>query len=459
MSTGLYLFAAFLLVLLNGFFVLAEFALVKVRSTRVAELANEGRPTARMAMHAIHHLDAYLSATQLGITLASIGLGWLGEPAVSALLEPLFAGLGVPPQVLHPVSFMVAFAIVAALHIVLGELAPKSWAIQQPERLTLAIAYPLHWFYWLFRPAIWLLNGMAIQVLRVFRIQPASEHELAHSQEELRMILTASGQSGVLKDSEVDLVKHVFEFADKEARDVMVPRVDMVYMDATWDLQKNLDIAQSHTYTRYPLCEGGPDKVIGMIHIKDLIRLAASGEGDLRTIRREILFVPETKAIDLLLREFQLRKMHMALVVDEYGGSEGLVTLEDVLEEIVGEIHDEFEEPAPEVQPLEEGQFLVDGRVLLLDLKVDYEIDIPPNGSETVGGWVLDKVGAIPEPGMVVETEAYAVEVREMDGQRVRQVLIRALSDHDDDLNGAAEAPTDARRDAAELRDTWRGTS
>jgi CBS domain containing-hemolysin-like protein len=288
----------------------------------------------------------------------------------------------------------------------------------------MALAYPLHWFYWLFRPAIWVLNAATMLVLKLLRITPTPEHDLAHSEEELRMILQASGQSGILKDSEVALVKQVFAFADKVASDIMVPRVDMTYMDVTWPLERNLQVAQSHTYTRYPLCDGDPDHVLGMIHVKDLVRLQATGRGDLREIRREIVFVPETKSIDQLLREFQLRKMHMAVVVDEYGGTAGIVTLEDVLEQIVGEIHDEFEEPQREVQPLADDRFLVDGKVMLADLKADYEIELPQNGSETVGGWMMDKVGAIPEAGATVETDDYRLEVKEVDGQRVRKVLI-----------------------------------
>lgn len=420
------LIIAFFLVLLNGFFVAAEFALVKVRSTRIAELANEGNGSARMAMRAIHHLDAYLSATQLGITLASIGLGWIGEPAFEKLLHPVFHAMHMPVQIHGAVSFFVPFAIISALHIVLGELAPKSWAIQDAERLSMAVAYPLHWFYWLFRPAISLLNGMAGFLLRRFGINPVSEHELAHSEEELRMILTASGESGVLKDSEVDLVKHVFEFADKVAGEIMVPRVDMVYLDAQWPVERALEVARSHTFTRYPLCDGGPDKLIGMIHIRDLVLLPSSG-GDLKKIRRDVVFVPEGKSIDQLLREFQLKKMHMACVVDEYGGTAGIVTLEDVLEQIVGEIHDEFEEPKMEVQSLDDDRLLVDGNVLIADLRAEHEVEVPPNGSETIGGWILDEVGSIPERGSVIEREGYRLEVREMDGQRVRQVEITRL--------------------------------
>ena len=416
---------ALVLVALNGFFVAVEFALVKVRSTRVVELANEGKATARMALHAIHHMDVYLSACQVGISLASIALGRVGEPVVARLIEPLLHHLHVPAGALHPVAFTISLGLVTAVHIVIGEQAPKYWAIQRAETASMALSYPLHWFYWLFKPAIWALNAVTMLILRLFRIDAASEHELAHSEEELRMIVTASGQSGVLKDSEVDLVKHVFEFADKVASDIMVPRVDMVYMDATWPLERNLELVRSHTYTRYPLCEADPDHVVGMIHIKDLVNLRPGG--DIREVRRDMMFVPETKSIDQLLREFQMRKVHMATVVDEYGGTAGIVTMEDVLEEIVGEIHDEHEEPLPEVQPLDDDRYLVDGKVLLADLRADYEIEIPPNGSETVGGWVLDKIGAIPEEGAAVHTDRYRLEVYEIEGQRVRKVLIARL--------------------------------
>ncbi|HTE19847.1 MAG TPA: hemolysin family protein, partial [Armatimonadota bacterium] len=232
------LLLAALLVALNGFFVAVEFALVKVRATRVAELAKEGSRPARMALHALHRLDVYLSASQVGISLASIALGYVGEPAVAGLLERAFPSLHLP----HWVAVVIALSIVTSVHIVIGEQAPKSWAIQRAEQASLALSYPLHWFYILFRPAIWALNAATNLLLRLLKIEPTSEHDLAHSEEELRMIGNASGQSGILMDSEVDLVKHVFEFADKVASDIMIPRVDMVYLDATWPLEKNLEV-------------------------------------------------------------------------------------------------------------------------------------------------------------------------------------------------------------------------
>lgn len=428
MSTGLQIAVALLLVGLNGFFVAAEFALVKVRATRLAELAAGGRPAARMALHAIHRLDVYLSASQVGISLASIALGRVGEPVVAHLLEPVLRAMALPESALHPVAFAVSISLVTAVHIVIGEQAPKSWAIRQSERASLALAYPLHWFYLLFRPAIWTLNGAATLLLRLLRIAPATEQELAHSEEELRLLLQASGRSGFLKESEVDLVRHVFEFANRTAGEIMVPRVDMVYLDAARPFEHNLAIVRAHTYTRYPLCEEDADHVLGMVHVKDLhdleARRAAGEAVDLRTIQRDILIVPESKSIDRLLREFQQRKLHMAIVADEYGGTAGLVTLEDVLEQIVGEIHDEFEEPLPEVQALPGGALLVDGKTLLAHLRAEYGIELPPYDSETIGGWVLDHLGSIPEPGTLLRVEGYTLEVREVAGQRVRKVLL-----------------------------------
>jgi CBS domain containing-hemolysin-like protein len=243
------------------------------------------------------------------------------------------------------------------------------------------------------------------------------------------MILTASQQSGVLKDSELDLVEHVFEFADKRVKDIMVPRVDMVYLSTAWPLEKNLEVVARHSFTRYPLCEGDPDHVIGMLHVKDLVRLTGREETDLRGIAREIVIVPESKSLDALLREFQHRKMQMAIVLDEYGGTAGLATLEDVLEEIVGEIQDEFEEEVPDVQALGQGRYLVDGALPLVDLKEDLGIDIPPNGADTVAGFVQETLGTVPSPGDYVVAAGHRIEVSEMENKRVRKVVFIPLRD------------------------------
>src|SRR5438067_10516506 len=431
MSSGLLLLIAALLVLLNGFFVAAEYSLVKIRSTRVEELVRQGSAAARVVRRELGALDRYLSATQFGITLSSLGLGWAGEGAVPQLVAPGLKGLGVAisPALLGWlrlgwVASLVAFCVITSLHIVAGEQVPKIMAIQRAERVALFAAYPLRLFYRIFNGPILLLAGATRLVARACGLQMTTTHELAHSEEELRMILTASQESGVLRQSELDLVEHVFVFADKRAREVMVPRVDMVYLSTDWSFEENFRIATSHSYTRFPLCEGDPDHVIGLIHIRDLLPPEDKPDADLRPIRRQIVRVPDTKPTDQLLREFQYRKIHMAVVLDEYGGTAGIATLEDVLEEIVGDIHDEFEEPDPEVRDLGDRRYLVHGKVSLSDLRNDLGIDLPADGVDTIGGWVLDQTGAIPTTGTVLEVGPHRLEVTRMEARRVREILI-----------------------------------
>jgi CBS domain containing-hemolysin-like protein len=430
MSVGIQLASALTLALLNGFFVAAEFALVKVRSTRIEELANQGNRMAGVTRRQIHALDVYLAATQLGITLASLGLGWAGENLAELLVQAVRPGLRIPGVSHHALGLIIAaiaFMGITFLHVVIGEQAPKTVAIQRPERISLLVAYPLLFFYRLFALPIGFLNLAARLFLRLFRLRPTSERELAHSEEELRMILTASQQSGVLKDSELDLVQHVFDFADKHARDIMIPRVDMVYLSTTWPLERTMAVVNEHGFTRFPLCDGDADHVIGMVHVNDLLTLATREAPDLRSISRELLMVPETKSIDQLLREFQYRKMHMAVVLDEYGGTAGLVTLEDVLEEIVGEIQDEFEQPRPEVVELGTNRYMVDGKALLEDLRDRLKLSISPNGVDTLGGFVLEALGGIPSPGDQVEAGGYRILVREVEGQRIRKLELTRL--------------------------------
>jgi CBS domain containing-hemolysin-like protein len=419
---------AILLVFLNGFFVAAEFALVKVRHTRVIQLAEEGSKSARMTLHAVNHLDAYLSATQLGITLASIGLGWVGEPAFAVLLNPVFRALDVPDAVAHGISFAVAFTTVSVLHIVLGELAPKSWAIQRPETVSLGVAYPLHGFYVLFRPAIVFLNGIAGWLLRRFGIGPTSEHEMSHSQEELSMILTASGESGVLKKSEVDLMRHVFQFGDRDVSDVMVPRIDIVMLDETWPISQAVEVALKHAYSRYPVGAGDADSISGVVHIRDLLTLERAGGGSLSDIKREIPLVPTNKALDDLLRDFQRARVHMALVVDEYGGTRGLVTLEDVLEQIVGRIDDETDEEVQALQQVSQDTWHVLAKLRLIDLNEAIGSDFSSPDYETIGGYVVGIAGRQLKPGDTVANEDWEFRVLESERRRLTKLELRKIS-------------------------------
>jgi CBS domain containing-hemolysin-like protein len=434
-SFFLVLFALFL-VFLNGFFVAAEFAIVKVRSTRIEELAARGTFGAKKAQEAVRHLDSYLSATQLGITLASLGLGYIGEPAFAHLLEPT---LGWLPERIRPaaVAGIVAFTLITALHIVLGELVPKSLAIQKAEKITLAVIYPLDFFYRLFRAPIVLLNGVASLVLRPFGVSPAGGHEGSepHSEDELRMIISASRQGGELKESEYTIVNRVFDFAQQQAKEIMVPRLDVVFLSTDWSIAENVRVAEESGFTRFPLMEdGSQDDVVGMIHIKDLLALSrqegTATEDDaarLRRIARDMIRVPETKQIDQMLRDFQRGRQHMAVIVDEYGGTAGIVTLEDIVEEIIGDIHDEFDRTAPELEPVGEDCYSVDARMSLAKLERALNIAGPAEETEvdTIGGWVMAERGSgTIRLGDIVAYGEATVTVTELAGRRVRKVKV-----------------------------------
>ncbi len=424
--------AALFLVLLNGFFVAAEFAIVKVRSTKIRELADEGDWRAIVTRNVIDHLDVYLSACQLGITIASLGLGWIGEPAVAQLIEPALHAAGVTNETLiHTVAFGVAFVIISFLHIVLGELAPKSLAIRKPESLSLWLAPPLHGFYWLMYLPIAALNGAANGILRLVGIEPVGETEQAHSSEELRMIVVASHAHGVLNATERRLLENVIDFSEREVAEIMTPRVDTVCLFVNKSIAENLAIVRGEQHTRYPLAEGNADNVIGMIHIKDFITLTADGAAEragsvLQSIKRPVLFVPERASIDAVLRTIQATHTLMAIVVDEYGGVAGLVTLEDVLEELVGEIRDEFDEMELGVER-RGGETTVDGGLplneveeMFPDLVTEEESDV-----RTIGGLVLKELGRIPTVGDAVTLGAYRLEVTEMDNLRITRVRIK----------------------------------
>ena len=426
MNSGAYLLLAALLVFLNAFFVAAEFAIIKVRSTRVEELVREGVRGSVAAQSAIQNLDAYLSATQLGITLASLGLGWIGEPAFASLISPLLGAVGIwSENAVHNVALTIAFALITFLHIVLGELAPKSIAIRRPEEISLLVSPPLRLFYRIFYPALWFLNASSNFFLRMLRIAPASESERAHSEEELRVLLTESHRIGTLSASKRTLLENVFDYTRHSAKHIMVPRADIVYLSLRWPLAQNLETIRQSQHTRYPLCNDDIDHVVGMIHAKDLFQPVEGlhDATDLLGLKRDILFVPESRPLELLQRDFQQRRVHMAVVVDEYGGTSGLVTLEDILEEIVGEIQDEFDTEAPRMETTPEGH-LVDGLVLLEEIAARLNIAVPEHESATLGGFVIARLGRIARIGDLVSLEGYTAKVIEMKGRRVSKLLL-----------------------------------
>ncbi len=419
------IFVALFLVVLNGFFVAAEFSLVKVRKTRLAELEENGSKKAAVALEVTSKLDAYLSACQLGITLASLGLGWLGEPAIASLLEPLFSGIvGWSPVYTHTVALIFAFLMITFLHIVLGELVPKSLAIQSAEKTALATAGLLKMFYRIFYPAIFVLNGLANAILRLLGMVPANEADLAHTEEELRMLVDASERHGFLDKMESTLLDNVFEFSDRIAGEVMVPRQDMVCLYIQDTIDEALDVIKEYGHTRYPLCDDDKDNVIGMIHVRDMISIRDNPVKDISQIKRDILIVPEGVPISHLVQKMRSQRTHMAVVADEFGGTAGLVTIEDLLEELVGEIYDEFDREQPHVKKVNETDYEVNGRVLLEDISEMLDIDIDEEGITTIGGYIFTQISRKPRNGDEVSFDGYVFQAAEVVGSRILKVKI-----------------------------------
>jgi CBS domain containing-hemolysin-like protein len=360
------------LVFLNGFFVAAEFAIVKVRASQIA--LEKGNLSKKTALHIIDHLDGYLAATQLGITLASLGLGWVGEDVVSKLILSAMHSMGFEPSetVAHAIAVPVAFTVLTVMHIVFGELAPKSLAIRYPTSTSLKVSIPLQIFYYVFRPFIWFLNGMANLLLRLFGIQPMGEQDI-HSEDELRLIIAESEEGGAIEPSERELIQNVFDFDDRVVRQVMVPRMKISAIKSEVTVREAMDIVLKEGYSRYPLYEVSLDEIIGVVFAKDIIRAYVTNEQGsktqtLRDVMRTVQYVPETMPIDALLRDFQKKKIQMAIVVSEFGGTIGLVTLEDVLEELVGDIQDEHDHEAQIVTTIDKQVYQIVAQSSLYDI-------------------------------------------------------------------------------------------
>jgi CBS domain containing-hemolysin-like protein len=415
--------AVLAIVFLNGFFVAAEFAIVKVRTTQIEPLAKEGSNRARIAQHIVAHLDVYLSSCQLGVTMTSLGLGWVGEPFVARLLEPLLSVLGAGEALVHTASFVVGFGLITFLHIVMGEQAPKWVAIQRTRSITLAVARPLDLFTRLFRPAIWLLNASAKLFLKALGIKPAGEGELAQSEEELRLILS---RGKALTSMGKNISLRAMRLRDRTVREIMVPRTSVVFLSTDKLIEANVALAIENQFTRYPLCEKNLDNVLGMIHIKDLFRLQGErGEGSrLLDIRRDILFVPETKVLEEILTLFLAKRILMAIAVDEYGGTAGMVTLEDVLEELVGDIRDEFDvEPGPALK-INENEFLIDGSMALREFAAQFGIPASSRDVVTVSGYVFQVLGRIPERGTVVPLGKWQGTIEVVERRKVKTLRL-----------------------------------
>lgn len=412
------------LVLLNGFFVASEFAIVKVRGSQLEAIEAEGETRAPFARHVTAHLDAYLSATQLGITLASLALGWVGEPFLAKMLQPFFFLAGLTSEgLIRTSTFILAFSLITFLHIVLGELAPKSLAIRKSVITTLWIARPLGIFYVIFKPFIWFLNGAANQILKhVFRLEPVSEHELAHSEEELRVILGESARAEEVSSLGKEILINALDMRNRVVRDITTPRGQVVFLNTEDSFEENVQRALESRHTRFPLCEGHLDNTIGLVHIKDLLRLLRSAQPDLHAIRRELFPVPEMMPLEKLLAVFLSKHGHLALVVDEFGGTTGIVTLDNVLEELVGDIQDEFDVDKPEFKRLNSEEFTVEGSLGLYELRDLAGLELESADVSTIGGYVTHLLGHLPKQGERVRIEDFEVTITQTDGRRVGQV-------------------------------------
>ncbi len=418
------IFVAFLLVGINGFFVTAEFALVKVRRSRLDELVKEGRPFALTASWLMNRLDASLSACQLGITMASLGLGWIGEPAVARLIRPLLVYAGIRSDMaIHAVAFAIAFAVITAAHLVLGEQAPKIAAIRKPETAALWCALPMKWFYVLFYPLLAALSSTTSFLLRAAGVEGKSDHDIPHSQDEIRALVRQAHIHGKLSRSEHRLISAVFDFDELISRAIMVPRVDVVFLDVTSRRAEIIRVARQYKHSRYPVCEGTMDHVLGVVHIKDLISFSDEPGFDLKQIMRPAQFVPETVPVRRLLRQFQATHQHMAILVDEHGTISGIVTLEDVLEPIVGSVEDEFDQEPPDIVPEGLLTFIVSGSATLDTLNRRFELDWEAPGMDTISGLLMTRVDRLLRVGDRIELPGALAEVLKVQGQRA--TLIR----------------------------------
>ncbi len=421
-----------LLIALTAFFVAIEFAIVKVRTSRIDQLIEEGKKGAIQAKRVVTHLDEYLSACQLGITITALGLGWLGEPTVEKLLHPVFEYFQLNESITHLLSFGVAFALVTFLHVVVGELAPKTVAIQKAEVVTLMFAGPIIWFYKIMYPFIWFLNGSARFLIGIFGLKPASEHELAHSEEELRILLSESYKSGEINKNELKYVNNIFEFDERIAKEIMVPRTEVVTISIDQSIEEVKEILTTENYTRYPIIDGDKDNILGFINVKEFLTATLSSndwESNLKieTFINPIIYVIETTPIHDLLLKMQKERTHIAILIDEYGGTSGLVTVEDILEEIVGEIRDEFDEDeVPDIRELKEGHYILNAKILIDDVNNLLGTNFSDEEVDTLGGWFLTQNFDV-QTFSEVETEGYLFKVHESEDHHIHFVEVIKL--------------------------------
>ena len=426
----------FILLMLNGFFVAAEFAIVKVRFAQVELKASSGSRVARIAKHIVEHLDSYLSANQLGITMTSLALGWFGESLFSEIIFKFFnlIGFEVSPDTAHKAAFPLAFGLLTVLHVVLGELAPKSIAIRHPLSTTMAISLPLRIFYLVFSPLIWILNNMANLLLRMIGIRPTIGHDI-HTEEELRLLLTESEEGGAIKQSEHELIQNVFEFDDRVVRQILVPRMKVSVINIDSENDQILNKVIEDQYSRFPVYKDNLDNVIGIIHTRDLLKILRTNNfSGIRDIIRPAYFIPETKQISELLREFQTQHIQMAIVTNEFGETAGIVTMEDIIEELVGEIQDEYDEEKPSVEKKSETEFIVNAQTSISDVNDLLPISIPDSPEyDTISGLLNYIFGRIPAVNEKRVYGGYEFTILKRFKHSVESVNLKVVEDSEND--------------------------
>lgn len=428
-------FVALFLVLLNGFFVLSEFSIVKVRRTKIEEMIKEKKPGAKKALEVTSKLDTYLSACQLGITLSSLALGWIGEPAIAKMLESALLKLGFNAVFIHTISFIIAFSIITLLHVVLGELVPKSIAIAIADKAVLWIARPLNWFWILFLPFIKIFDFLAAINLKIFGIKPAKESELTHSEEEIKIIASESQKGGILDEFETEIIRNAVDFSDTVAKEIMTPRKDMICLNKQKTYEENMQIICDHKHTRFPYIDGSKDSILGMIHIRDIVQNELnSKDKNLDSFVKSLILVPENISISKVLVRMNKERSHTALVVDEYGGTAGILTVEDIMEEIIGEIKNENEEDS--YKKLAENIYEFQGRCDIETVEemllISYDEDLE---QVTIGGYVFNLLGRLPVVGDRIEDELCYYEVKKMDGNSIERVKIVKKTGNEEEID------------------------
>ncbi|CAN5594014.1 hemolysin family protein [soil metagenome] len=442
MLTATYIVLVFLLVIANGFFVASEFALVGVRRSRIATLAEAGSRRAKLTLELLDDLNAYISATQLGITMASLALGWIGEPVFAHLLEAPLAGR-VSDTARHTIAFAIAFAVITFLHIVLGELAPKTLALERAERVALAIAWPLKAFHQIFRWPIRLLDWAGVRTVRLFGLHPSGEHASIYTEEELRHLIDASRKSGHVEPEQQRLINRVFDFTEAEVREAMVPRINVAAVPVAAGSREVKEAFRSLRYSRLPVYRGRLDEIIGVLFLKDVAALSDIEEEhfDLESLLHPPLFVPATARLGTALSQMQTTRTHLAFVIDEHGGLEGIVTLEDLLEEIVGEINDEYDEEVRSQIIKENGSFLLDGMLAVRDLNRRLSLHLPEEaGYTTLAGFLMAQTGHVPQQGEAVDYDGARFTIERVDGRRIRRVRFTPASSEEQNTAKASVA-------------------